>query len=100
MPLPIAASCPDKRDFVINEAIEAGEQAIRTARAALAQAQTNLTEKTRALTTGVEAERQTQEKYQASLARPEDAKGNRQAAIAAVTALPGPDVRPMTPVAN
>ena len=29
--LPIAASSPDKRDFVIREAIEAGEQAIRSA---------------------------------------------------------------------
>jgi Protein of unknown function (DUF1553)/Protein of unknown function (DUF1549)/Planctomycete cytochrome C len=85
--LPIGASSPDKRDFVIREALEAGEQAIRSARTALGQARENRDRKTQALATAIETERQSQSKYQASLAKPVDAKQARQQAITAVGTL-------------
>ncbi len=85
--LPIGASSPDKRDFVIRETIESSEQEIRGARTALAKGRQNLAQKTQALATAVEAERESQSKYQASLAKPDDAKQARQQAIAAVGAL-------------
>ena len=85
--LPIAASSPDKRDFVVRETIEAGEQAIRSARTAFDQARENRDRKTQALATAIETERQSQSKYQASLAKPVDAKQARQQAITAVGTL-------------
>jgi Protein of unknown function (DUF1553)/Protein of unknown function (DUF1549)/Planctomycete cytochrome C len=85
--LPIAASSPDKRDFVIREAIEAGEQATRSARTSLAQARQNLVEKTQSLKSAVAQERQTQSTYQAALGAPDKAKQARQPAIVAVATL-------------
>jgi hypothetical protein len=85
--LPVGASSPDKRDFVIREALDAGEQAIRSARAALGQARENRDRQTQALATAIEMERQSQSKYQASLAKPADAKQARQQAITAVGTL-------------
>ena len=85
--LPISASCPDKRDFVIREALEAGEQAIRAATTVLAQARQNVAQKKLALSAAVDVERQSHAKYQAARAKPEDAKRAREQAVAAVDTL-------------
>ncbi len=85
--LPLGARAPDKRSFVVCEAIEAGEQALRAARTAVGQAQDKLAQKSRDLTAAVEEERQTQSKYQAALGKGDAAKQARPPAIAAVGRL-------------
>ena len=87
VPLPLVASSPDKREFVIHEAIEAGELEIRGASAAVEQARRTLAPKTQALTAAIETERQSQEKHQAAVPAPEQANQARQQAIAAVNTL-------------
>ena len=85
--LPLGASTPDKRAFVVCEAIEAGEQTVRAARTTVAHTQDKLAQKTRDLTAAVEEERQTQSKYQAALGKGDEAKQARPPAIAAVARL-------------
>jgi hypothetical protein len=85
--LPIAASCPDKRDFVIRETVAAGEQAIASAKHALALARQDHAQKSQALAGAGEIERQAETKHQASLGKPELTKQARKEAIAAVGKL-------------
>jgi hypothetical protein len=63
--LPIAASCPDKRAFVIRETLAAGEQAIATAKNALALARQDLAQKTQSVTGAGEIERKAETTHQA-----------------------------------
>ena len=60
LPLPLAASCPDKQDFVIQETLAAAEQAVVRACGALEQASQNVKETAHAHAVAVEKDHQLQ----------------------------------------
>ena len=87
VPLSPTAACPDKREFVVREALEGAEKAVVQARTAADEARkkAELAEKTVAVAT--EADRQAEAKIVAATATPEPLKAAQAAGAVAIEAL-------------
>lgn len=83
--LPLAASCPDKRAFVIDETVAAAASAVRAAATVRARAESDLDAKTRALAATSAADNEAQTRYQGT-SKPSEAAAARALAIDAVAA--------------
>ena len=81
------AACPDKREFVVREAVEAAEKALAQARAAALAAQKRAEQADKALADAKEADRQAATKVNATAGMPEVQKAAQAAAAVAVEAL-------------
>jgi hypothetical protein len=75
-----SAACPDKRDFVIREAVEAAGKAISQARSVAAAAQSASERTERALASATLADRQAEAKINAAAGMPEVLKSAQAAA--------------------
>ena len=87
VPLPIAAACPDKRDFVVREALQAAENAVTPARFASEQAGKLAEQAEKALAAATEVDRKADAKVVASVGKPGLLKAATAEAAGAVVAL-------------
>ncbi len=85
--LPITAACPDKRDFVVHEALQAAEKAVTQARFASEQAGKLAEQAEKALAVAREADRKAEAKVAASAVNPDSLKAATADAAGAVVAL-------------
>jgi hypothetical protein len=85
--LPISAACPDKREFVVREALDGAQQAVAQARAAGEAARQRVEQADKALAGAVEADRQGGAKVIASAGQPDALRAAQAAAAVAVEAL-------------
>ena len=84
---PLTAACPDKREFVVREALEAAEKAVAQARSAADAARKRAEHADKALAAATEADRQAEAKVKAAAGMPEALKAAQAAAAGAVEAL-------------
>jgi len=87
VPLPLTAACPDKREFVVREAVDAAEQAVTQSRSAGDEALERAEQTDKALAAAIEADRQAEVKVNAVAGQPEALKAAQAAAAGAVEAL-------------
>jgi hypothetical protein len=85
--LPLSAACPDKREFVIREAIDGSEQAVANARSADNSARKRAEQLDKALTSAMEADRQAGATVTASAENPDALKTAQAAAAVAAEAF-------------
>jgi len=81
------AACPDKRDFVIREAVQAAENAVAQARSAAEAARNRAEHADKALAAAAGTDRQAEAKVKAAALMPEPLKAEQAAAAAAIEAL-------------
>ncbi|MFI5461179.1 MAG: PSD1 and planctomycete cytochrome C domain-containing protein [Isosphaerales bacterium] len=87
VPLPLTAACPDKREFVVREALDGAEKAVSQARSAGDNALERAKQTDKALAAAIEADRQAEVKVIAAAGKPEALKAAQAAAALAVEAL-------------
>jgi len=85
--LPLTAACPDKREFVIREALEAAEKAVTLARSADDAARKRAEQTDKVLAAATEADRRAEAKVNAAAGKPEALKAAQAVAALAVEAL-------------
>jgi hypothetical protein len=87
VPLPTTAACPDKRDFVISEALRAAENAVAQAMSASEDARKRAEQAEKALAAAKEVDRKAETQVAASTGTPDLLKAVTANAASAVEAL-------------
>jgi len=87
VPLTLTAASPDKREFVIREALDAAEKAVALARAAADLARTGAGQTDKALAAATETDRQAEAKVNAAAGNPDALKAAQAIAAGLVEAL-------------
>ena len=87
VPLSTSAACPDKRDFVIRETVEATDRAVSQARSTAAAVRERAKQQDSAIAAASSSDRQAQAKFNATSGMPEASKAAQAAAAGAVEAL-------------
>src|SRR6202044_3815919 len=87
VPLPPTAACPDKRDFVIREALQAAENAVTQAMSASEDARKRAEQAGKALAAAKEVDRKAETQVAANTGTPDLLKAVTANAASAVEAL-------------